>query len=482
MNTRWDAQVALVRLTGQNFGTDAQAWGEWYMANRDKLGADLPAFDATRVDWTFGSTNPEMQRWSDPAVQEESDARQFGHSEPVQSAVPSSVPFKTPEGGYTHLVLFTGKGDFEPRTPQGLLNRLNTVLLNTRVATGFFRTWAENNRLIGGICTDDVAGLRNVIELIPDLELLSAEPLTESSFQQHAEKQQESLPEAEWRAMKDFENDTQPLPSGLLQTIQEKRRAIQSAEYTVQYIGMGGFATQNRMPRWGTSQATFRFQGKNQWFADISELLAIEAYQTGCDGKTEWSFVIPHQGGGVGPTSYETRNLVDIKEISLSFLDPFGFLDEPVESLEETMEEQGFRYFGEEEIEGVKRHLFGRAIQHTPDGTYTTLIEITLNSETLLPDTVRNQIDGTFNSGDEPQPMSLKEMRIFDFVSTNKELPDTAFLPDRTGGAVPVMKEQPGEGYDTFFVHINDGSGGRISVRSKGQRGPQAAWSGGLDY
>ena len=78
MNTRWLSQVSLVRLTGQNFGTDAEAWGEWYMANRDTLGADLPAFDAARVDWTFGSTDPELRRWSDPAVQEESDARQFG--------------------------------------------------------------------------------------------------------------------------------------------------------------------------------------------------------------------------------------------------------------------------------------------------------------------------------------------------------------------------------------------------------------------
>jgi len=48
------------------------------MANRATLGENLPAFDSTSVDWTFGSTNPEMRRWADPAVQEESDARQFG--------------------------------------------------------------------------------------------------------------------------------------------------------------------------------------------------------------------------------------------------------------------------------------------------------------------------------------------------------------------------------------------------------------------
>jgi len=78
MNTRWDAQVSLVRLTGQNFGADAKAWGEWYMANREKLGEDLLAFDATPVDWIFGSSDPELKRWSDPKVQEEYDRQQFG--------------------------------------------------------------------------------------------------------------------------------------------------------------------------------------------------------------------------------------------------------------------------------------------------------------------------------------------------------------------------------------------------------------------
>ena len=77
-NTRWDAQVSLVRLTGQNFGSDAKAWGEWYTANRDKLGKDLPKFDPTPVDWSCGDSNREIQRYCDPAVQEESDNRFFG--------------------------------------------------------------------------------------------------------------------------------------------------------------------------------------------------------------------------------------------------------------------------------------------------------------------------------------------------------------------------------------------------------------------
>jgi hypothetical protein len=36
------------------------------------------AFDATRVDWTFGSDNAELKHWNDPKVQAEFDAQRFG--------------------------------------------------------------------------------------------------------------------------------------------------------------------------------------------------------------------------------------------------------------------------------------------------------------------------------------------------------------------------------------------------------------------
>ena len=73
IDCRFGAQISLVQLTGQNFGRDAKAWGEWYEANREKLGKDLPKFDATPVDWTCGSDNAEIKQWSDPKFQEEQD-------------------------------------------------------------------------------------------------------------------------------------------------------------------------------------------------------------------------------------------------------------------------------------------------------------------------------------------------------------------------------------------------------------------------
>jgi hypothetical protein len=334
--------------------------------------------------------------------------------------------------------------------------------------------------------TDDPVALRRAIDSHPQLEHIRTERLTKEKYEEHFEHWRQSTQPTvpSWQPMKDFENDVKPLPSGLLQSIQEKRRGIQSAEYTVQYIGMGGFVDQEAKASWNTSQAAFRFQGKDQWFADISELYGIEAFQTGCDGKTEWSFVIPYQGGGAGTTSYVTRNLADIKEISLSFLDPLGFLDVPVASLEETVKKQGYRYFGEEEIAGLKRHIFGRVDQKNDEGyKSTTHIEITLNTDTLLPETIRILREYENSLGDEIASGFMKDMRIFDVVSTNKKLSDSAFLPVKTEGTEePVMQEKPNEGFDTFVVHINDGSGGQMSVNTNGQRGQQGMRSGGMTY
>ncbi len=75
VDCRWETQIALVRLTGQNFGGDDQAWGKWYNENRDKLGKNLPAFDPTPVDWTCGSSDPEFKKWADREEQKKMDDR-----------------------------------------------------------------------------------------------------------------------------------------------------------------------------------------------------------------------------------------------------------------------------------------------------------------------------------------------------------------------------------------------------------------------
>jgi hypothetical protein len=52
---RWSAQIALVRLTGQNFGSDWRAWGKWVSSQRG-----YPPFNPEPVRWWRGQAEPDQ--------------------------------------------------------------------------------------------------------------------------------------------------------------------------------------------------------------------------------------------------------------------------------------------------------------------------------------------------------------------------------------------------------------------------------------
>ena len=96
--------------------------------------------------------------------------------------------WKTPDDvGHTHLALFEPVGDFDPKTPQELLNKLNTTLFERKdVPTGYFRTGLNSDqKLVGRICTNNPQGLKEVIEAIPELKLTKIGALTEEVFAKH---------------------------------------------------------------------------------------------------------------------------------------------------------------------------------------------------------------------------------------------------------------------------------------------------------
>ena|GEM_PF-5202479 len=96
--------------------------------------------------------------------------------------------WKTPdEMGYTHLALFEPAGDFDPKAPQELLDKLNETLSKRKdIPTGYFRTGQDKElKLVGRICTNNPEGLKEVIEPIPDLKLVRIGALTEAIFERH---------------------------------------------------------------------------------------------------------------------------------------------------------------------------------------------------------------------------------------------------------------------------------------------------------
>ncbi|MBA4148133.1 MAG: HEAT repeat domain-containing protein [Verrucomicrobia bacterium] len=54
VNTRWWAQISLVRMTGQNFGEDWKAWGEWWNKQNGQ-----PSFKPEIIRWWTGQPKPD---------------------------------------------------------------------------------------------------------------------------------------------------------------------------------------------------------------------------------------------------------------------------------------------------------------------------------------------------------------------------------------------------------------------------------------
>lgn len=54
VNTRWCAQISLVRLTGKNFGKDWNAWGKWWNESGGQ-----PASNPEIIRWWNGQPEPD---------------------------------------------------------------------------------------------------------------------------------------------------------------------------------------------------------------------------------------------------------------------------------------------------------------------------------------------------------------------------------------------------------------------------------------
>ena len=68
VDTRWWAQISLVRLTGQNFGKDWNAWGNWWNSQNGQ-----PPFNPEIIRWWSGQVEPDKLAHSF----DESDRRHF---------------------------------------------------------------------------------------------------------------------------------------------------------------------------------------------------------------------------------------------------------------------------------------------------------------------------------------------------------------------------------------------------------------------
>ncbi len=288
----------------------------------------------------------------------------------------------------------------------------------------------------------------------------------------------------EFPAYKNLQTDSKPIPAGLLTSIRDKRKAVQSATYAVE-----SYRSIMQAPEKETSR--FRFQGDKQWFADISEIMTSGQFQTGCDGKNEWFFSERPKNQtpkGMERIHYNIRPYEKLNDISLSFLDPFHLMDQPADASDETLrqavEKQGWKYLGQGKCLGKNYELFGReTFRDDQHFKVEAKFELGVDPETGLPGFIRSARNSEMKMGEETHKSESEDLSLFTDVSVNPALTEADFLPDPADAKKKeaTVLEKPEEGYDRFFVRIHDGADGRMSVRAGGQTGPKGMSSSGLN-
>lgn len=270
---------------------------------------------------------------------------------------------------------------------------------------------------------------------------------------------------------KEDSSDGKPIPLELLKEIRDKRAAIHSADYSVETV----VQIDGEKLFGGKANSLFRFQGDDQWLVEISEIMQSANFQGGCDGSEEWSYYIPKDSSA--EPSYKIRFLTSIARKDVNLLDPFrcrNISEDKLESHRDRLTAEGYRYLGENEVEGKKVHRFTFSHNdrfHHDDMTTST--EITLDNDTLLPNHV---VTETTSSRIE----IINEMK-FAIHALNQEYGKADFQPENTAKLEPEKVTQPESGYSKFYVIVDDGSDGRMSVRLNGQQGEKGTRSSGLN-
>jgi hypothetical protein len=211
----------------------------------------------------------------------------------------------------------------------------------------------------------------------------------------------------------------------------------------------------------------FKMQGQRQFYGDISRIMGIP-FQIGSDGTECWFYCGGRNENGDTTPTLITCKYEDIQSKNLVLLKPFDF---DTLHLEEVVKERRLEYLGLEKINQTECHLV-RSIDVTdlgPDvGPFVAVLRWWIDSKTNRPLQVAS--DTTYG----------RTMLSFQTHSINQLLPITEFQPTTPPQVIRSGLEPLGEGYDTRYLQISDGSNGRMSGRW-GKKGTKGSSSSGLN-
>ena len=195
-------------------------------------------------------------------------------------------------------------------------------------------------------------------------------------------------------------------------------------------------------------------QGDQNFAANIDAIMRIP-FRVGSDGTTCWL---------VRRNELIEIPFEQIEQKELLFCDPFDAMG--AADVDRLIRDRKLHYLGETVVRGRRCHLIrSYDIRFVTADMITPMIQWSIDAETFLP--TRVEMDDTLVT-------DYLDVRI------NEPIADEAFRPE-VGADVRKAEPEPLEqGYTRRFLKVNDGTGGRMSVRW-GMTGPKGRSSSGLN-
>jgi tRNA A-37 threonylcarbamoyl transferase component Bud32/uncharacterized membrane protein YidH (DUF202 family) len=254
----------------------------------------------------------------------------------------------------------------------------------------------------------------------------------------------------------------------LLSSMKASRARLHSGVETVQWTSF--YCRGGSFRAISVHSALYQWQGTNQVYADISDIMNLKAFILGSDGKTCWLYADDHNGRRL-----DSSPAALVADIYTPIADAFTLTTMTVA---EAIAKGRLMYQGQTQLDGRTCHRVQSWMVRQPHNEYDRVdaskLEWWIDAETLLPVQVVN------NS------QYARQTFRFHYEKLNEPLPDTAFQPPATTGtnarkdAFKLFEQKTPAPDEKRFLRIEDGSNGEMSGRI-GRRTPGGTTSSGLN-
>jgi hypothetical protein len=246
----------------------------------------------------------------------------------------------------------------------------------------------------------------------------------------------------------------------LLESIKQKRMQLASLAERVQNLDLeqkdGLFVGLQ------SKSSTFKWQKPNQYYGDVSDVMACSDFRISSDGQSWWWHI-----ESVFSNKFIVCPAKDMHELNVSICDPFDLLNSSPAAV---ATKRGLNYAGTAKIGNADCHVVEAwQLFIIPEMTpFATLIQWNIDPRTYR----LTQVTGF-------RPGSVSRTRFL-YDAVNKPLPAGDFAVPKLEGLSPTPPEPLDEDYTKRFINLRDGSDGRMSVRW-GKEGPRGTSSSGLN-